>query len=54
MEPNNPDKYYIYIGTIEVDGKKGYGKVKRWYDEEEKKYKERVLSFDLEETNHDD
>lgn len=45
-EPVNPDKFYVFEGTIEVDGKKGYGKVKKWYDEEEKKFKERVIAFE--------
>lgn len=45
-EPTNIDHYWLELGTIEVNGKKGYGKVKKWYDEDEKKYKERVISFD--------
>lgn len=45
-EPNNPDRCYEYVGTIEVDGKKGKGKVKKWWDDEEKKFVEKVLSFE--------
>jgi len=46
VEPTSPEKFYIVIGTVEVDGKKGMGKVKKWYDDEEKQYKERILAFD--------
>jgi hypothetical protein len=46
MEPINPDKYYIYSGKIEVDGKVGKGKVKIWFDEETGKRQERILSFE--------
>ena len=44
-EPDNVDYFFLFIGTIEVNGKKGEGKVKKWWDENEKKYKERILSF---------
>lgn len=43
-EPANPDNYYIYQGYIEHDGKYGFAKVKKWYEEGE--LKERILSFD--------
>ena len=45
MEPINPDKFFEFTGRIEVDGKKGYGKVKKWFDEEEGEFMEKVLSF---------
>ena len=45
MEPINPDKYYVFHGFIELDGKKGYAKVKKWVDEDGKA-QERILSFD--------
>lgn len=45
-EPTNPEHYYIYVGRIEVDGKKGYGKVKKWFSKEEGKVLERVLDFE--------
>lgn len=46
MEPTSPDKYYIVSGKVEVDGKKGKGKIKKWWDEEEKEFKEKVLAFE--------
>lgn len=42
-EPTNPDKYFIYSGPMELDGKKGIGRVKKWYADG-KSY-ERVLDF---------
>ena len=49
MEPNNPDRFYEYIGPMELDGKRGKGKIKKWFDDEEKEWKEKVLSFEAEE-----
>lgn len=46
MEPNNPDKYYIATGvSMVIDGKHVKAQVKKWYDEEEKVFKEKILSY---------
>ena len=44
MEPTNPEHYWIYVGPLEVDGKEGKGKVKKWASDNG--IEERILSFD--------
>jgi len=48
MEPENPDKYYELVETKVVDGKIRKTKVKRWLDDEDKCWKEKIISFEEE------
>ena len=48
MEPQNPDKYYEVQETKVVDGKIRKTKVKKWFDAEERIWKEKIISFEEE------
>jgi len=44
-EPMNPEHFYVMLAKMEIDGKKGYAKIKKWYDENGK-LQEKVLNFE--------
>lgn len=45
MEPFSPEQYWITTRVMEVEGKKGKGRIKTWFDEETRKYEEKQLTF---------
>ena len=44
-EPFDPANYYILTERAERDGKRGTVKVKKWFDDKEKKYVEKEIWF---------
>jgi len=44
MEPTSPDKYWTVTEKITEDGKRFRIKVKKWFDESDGSFHERILS----------